>query len=1357
MPKEPGNPTHPGIFIKEQVIPAGMSITEAAKRLGVGRPALSNLLNAHSSLSPDMAVRLQKTFGADRQELLDRQGAFDGYSRRSREKSITAHPYVPHFLTIKARQIHNWADNMEARELLPVLLRKLIRSTGTDLRRLDFPGYDNAERKGSDGLLEAGAATPWIPEGKSRWEFGTQRDPRRKAEGDYATRTRSISSEERSECTFVFVTARNWPGKNAWESNKSSSGEWKAVRAFDASDLEQWLEESVPAQIWLAEKIVGMDQNGIETLDRFWERWSSASDPKITPAVFEPSITSSRKTLKEWFEKESEHPLVVTAESKDEAVAFLACLFKDSDIAPQWGDLPAVFQSAQDLRKLAASSARFIPIASTDEAALELAAMYRRLHCIVVRPRNTVNSKPDIKINVDLLNHYTFVQALESMGIAQDEAERLARESGCSPTILRRQLSKFDAIRTPEWARDEQTARKLIPMALIGAWHAQSCADREVLEVLANRPYHEIEESAANLLQFDDAPVWSVGEYRGVVSKMDALFAVNKHLIEKDLKEFFRLAKCVLSESDPALGLPEDRRWAAGLYGKVRNHSSALREGICESLVILSVHGNELFQHRLGIDVAACVDELIRKLLTPLTLEKLLSHDHDLPHYAEAAPEVFLSLIEEDLRQPDPVTLGLLKPVDGGVFSRPQRSGILWALECLAWKHIGRVSTILARLSRTVIDDNWANKPIDSLEAIYRSWMPQTAASLEERGKALEALTRRFPDIGWQICVEQFNRFKMGIPSYRPRWRSDASGAGQPVKTWNEIIGFNRKALDLAIAWPKHDQKTLGDLVERLQSMPEEDQFKVWDLIDTWAATEADDSAKADLRERIRRFAFTRHGLRRGLSDATRERSRKAYANLNPKDSVIRHAWLFASHWIEFFAEDIADGDIDHDKHADEIHRLRKAAMQEIWTERRFDGVTAILSPGSAAEIIGHSLGLILSDANVRADFVACCLAITGDLEGQFDVCIQGFLRSVNDDERDALLSTVAKGCDSEQTARLFRCAPFGQKTWRLLDGYDKQVRDRYWQNVSPDLGRRSEAESMELIDRLLEAGRPLVAFHAVQYGWARVETSRLKRLLHDVATVTAEPKEHYRLEAHQISEALNSLDGRPGVSPDEMAQLEFLYIQALDRSEHGIPNLERHVAESPATFFQVLAFMCMRRDHGNDPPELRIENPERRKAIAVSCHHLLDQMSRIPGTGKDGKINAEALSAWIMEVRWLCAEHDRTEIGDQYIGQLLAKAPSDDGGSWPCRAVCEVMESLASQHLGTGFNIGVYNSRGVHERENGGRQERKLVQKYRNLARQREIEYPYVSRVLESIAQTYDHEAKHWDVEEEIRKRREV
>ena len=1064
MPQKSEKPTHPGTFIKEHVIPSGMSVTDAAKRLGVGRPALSNLLNANSSLSPEMAVRLEKTFGTDRQELLDLQAAFDRHDRRGQEKSIAVHAYVPPFLTIKARQIHNWADNLDARHTLAVLLRKLVHSTGQDLRQVDFPGYDNAERKGWDGLIEARAATPWIPEGKSGWEFGTNRNPGSKAESDYAARIRSVSQAERRECTFVFVTPRNWSGKTEWARSKHAAGDWKAVRAFDASDLEQWLEESIPAQIWLAERL-DMPVSGFETLDGFWQRWAAASDPRITSVIFEPSIIAYRATFKKWLEKQSEHPLVVTADSSGEAIAFLACLFQDGAIAPRSGDLAAVFESAQTLRTLAASTAPFIPIVGTEEAEHELATVYRRHHCIVVRPRNAIDSKPDIAL--DLLDHDSFVKALASMGIESDRAEQLKRESGRSPTILRRRLSRIDAIRTPPWAKDAEVARSLIPIALIGAWHAKSGADREVMAVLADRPYQEIEESVVLLLQFDDSPVWSAGKHNGVASKIDALFAINRQVTETNLAEFFWLAEYVLSETDPALELPEDKRWAAGLYGKVRDHSAALREGICETLVILSVHGNDLFQDRPGIDVEAHISSLIHRLLTPLTLDKLLSHDDDLPRYAEAAPDAFIRLLEEDLQQTQPVVLGLLKPAESTpVFGRCSRTGLLWALECLAWKNLGRVSAILAQLSRTVIDDNWVNKPIASLKAIYRSWMPQTAASLKERMTALETLTKRFPDIGWQICIEQLKSGRrIGHYSYRPRWRNDASGAGQPVATWKGINEFTRKALDLVLAWPKHNQKMLGDLVERLQPMPEKDQTKVWDLIDVWAASEAADSAKAGLAERIRQFALTRFGQRRGLNDATKDRARMAYANLQPSDSVVRHAWLFANHWIQFSADDIEDGDIDYTKHEEGIYGLRAAAMKEIWANRGFEGVTALLSGGSVADVVGSFLGLSISGANARADFLRHCLAITGDLEGEIDGCIQGFLLSVDDEARGAILSAVAEDADTDCTVRLLRHAPFGQNTWRLLDRYGKEVRDRYWQEVFPLWNRHSEAELIELID----------------------------------------------------------------------------------------------------------------------------------------------------------------------------------------------------------------------------------------------------------------------------------------------------
>src|SRR5687768_4154912 len=127
-----------GRYVRQHVIPAGMPVKDAAKRLGVGRPALSNLLNGNAALSQDMAVRLEKAFGADRQKLLDMQTAVDREKVGTTEKVVAVRAYVPNFLSIKARDIQDWAAvKLDARNHLPVLLRRLIHSTGHHLRHVD--------------------------------------------------------------------------------------------------------------------------------------------------------------------------------------------------------------------------------------------------------------------------------------------------------------------------------------------------------------------------------------------------------------------------------------------------------------------------------------------------------------------------------------------------------------------------------------------------------------------------------------------------------------------------------------------------------------------------------------------------------------------------------------------------------------------------------------------------------------------------------------------------------------------------------------------------------------------------------------------------------------------------------------------------------------------------------------------------------------------------------------------------------------------------------------------------------------------------------------------------------------------
>lgn len=89
-------PAHPGQFIRMEIIePLGLTITEAAKALGVTRPALSALLNGRAALSPDMALRVEKAFGPKMDTLLRMQTAFEIAEARDRAASIKVKRYGP--------------------------------------------------------------------------------------------------------------------------------------------------------------------------------------------------------------------------------------------------------------------------------------------------------------------------------------------------------------------------------------------------------------------------------------------------------------------------------------------------------------------------------------------------------------------------------------------------------------------------------------------------------------------------------------------------------------------------------------------------------------------------------------------------------------------------------------------------------------------------------------------------------------------------------------------------------------------------------------------------------------------------------------------------------------------------------------------------------------------------------------------------------------------------------------------------------------------------------------------------------------------------------------------------------------
>ncbi len=89
-------PSHPGDFIRTEIIEElGLTVTRAAEVLGIRRATLSDFLNCNASLSPEMALRIEKAFNVDMDMLLRMQAWYDASRMRARSAEVDVERYAP--------------------------------------------------------------------------------------------------------------------------------------------------------------------------------------------------------------------------------------------------------------------------------------------------------------------------------------------------------------------------------------------------------------------------------------------------------------------------------------------------------------------------------------------------------------------------------------------------------------------------------------------------------------------------------------------------------------------------------------------------------------------------------------------------------------------------------------------------------------------------------------------------------------------------------------------------------------------------------------------------------------------------------------------------------------------------------------------------------------------------------------------------------------------------------------------------------------------------------------------------------------------------------------------------------------
>ena len=97
---------HPAHYVRAEIIGAlGLSVSEAAEALRITRVALSRFLNEQADLSPEMAIRLEKAFGADMAALMRMQSELDIARARARAGEIEVAPFTPKLMGQQPRLI----------------------------------------------------------------------------------------------------------------------------------------------------------------------------------------------------------------------------------------------------------------------------------------------------------------------------------------------------------------------------------------------------------------------------------------------------------------------------------------------------------------------------------------------------------------------------------------------------------------------------------------------------------------------------------------------------------------------------------------------------------------------------------------------------------------------------------------------------------------------------------------------------------------------------------------------------------------------------------------------------------------------------------------------------------------------------------------------------------------------------------------------------------------------------------------------------------------------------------------------------------------------------------------------------
>ena len=896
---------------------------------------------------------------------------------------------------------------------------------------------------------------------------------------------------------------------------------------------------------------------------------------------------------------------------------------------------------------------------------------------------------------------------------------------------------------------------------LLGAWNELNEADLEIVRQLANEEdYAKWIPKLREMLQQAISPVTFINGRWQIIDRKVMWQSLGGRVFDDTLDALKQCAVTVLSERDPQFDLPSDKRYAANIYEKVLKYSSGLRKGLAETLALLGTNPDALRnfspQHQ-GWKPRDTANFAIQKILENADWKLWGSLNDLLSVLAEAAPREFLGAVENTLHSGSCPFDELFSQEGAPITGSNYMTGLLWALETLAWdaEHLVRVCVILGELAERDRGGPWANRPANSLTTILLPWRPQTTAPTEKREVAVKTLMHEVPDVAWSLLVSLLlNQYQMSLETRKPAWQNIIPDDRKELATPKECEEQVTSYAEMAVSMASNDMEKLIELVGDLDNLPEPSFDKLLEHLSSEEICGKPEDQRLKLWTKLTEFA-SRHrrfsDAERVLSDKIISKIEDVAAKLVPKNPFYLHRILFSHNDLALYEGTWGDPQQKQklDQHRQKLDQRRQQAIKEILADSGMDMVLQFAESVEAPWDVGRSLGTI-AQAETDKRILPALLETENTKLALFASDYIRSRQNINGwkwvDSFDTSKWSVA------QIGQFLSYLPFTKETWNRATDWLGKSEKEYWSRTSANPYHTDDDLGIA-IDKLIAYDRPYTAIKCLRqmkyYKQPLDKTRNVKALM--VAISSKEPSQ--AIDPHSIIEIIKALQDDPDTDPDDLFQIEWAYLNLLNGYYHrdaSPKSLESSLSSNPDFFCKVIRLVYRSKKETGPPREFS----EQEKAIAENAYKLLDKWETPPGKQSDDQFLPDQFENWLNKIKEACDESGHLEVALIHIGKVLIHAPSDPEGLWIHRTVASVLNAKDAEKMRDGFRIGIYNSQG---RSFGptGKPERERAEKYKQKAEEVEnVGYHRFAVALKKLAEGYEREAEIYDAEHDAEMR---